>query len=317
MRIAFDRFVALTAALAGAGSAVTACGSDPVSTQAGTGGSAPNGGSAGKGGKGGTAGSAGRSTGAGGDGGGRAGAGGSSGRNAGGSAGNDTGGSSGTGATTSGSGGSDAGAGNDGGTAGVGGIGQGGEAPGGMGGEAGDGSEAGAGGAPSDTCWGDLGIMDCSGLGLPSDECNFGRNPIWRSCTYGARDLRPGVLEGLGTCLASIVDDSCTIEADEATYACETAAAAEACPTAEAAAACANGVSLGGGDTAPSPLAACTDGTLTLASCTELLSAVTLVALPEVVKCADPAGEYGGVLTGTCAERLHQCAFPRSAFYPW
>jgi hypothetical protein len=186
-----------------------------------------------------------------------------------------------------------------------------------MGGEAGEGAEAGAGGAPNDSCLGDVGILDCSMLGLPTDECSLGRNQIWRSCTYAAGDLRPGALEGLGVCLQNIVDDSCTSEAEDATHACETDVAARACPAAEAAAACANGVPLQGGGTVASPLDACSDGTLTLASCTRLLNAVTLAALPTVAACADPAGEYGGVSTGTCAERLHHCVFPRDGFYPW
>jgi hypothetical protein len=321
MRIAFERFVALTATLAGVGSAVTACGSDPMSPHPASGGSTNSGGSSGKGGKGGGAGTAGRSTGVGGAGGGRAGAGGSSGKSTGGDAGADTGGSAGSGGTA-GVGGTNVGKGGAGGSAGVGGtLGQAGEEAGGMGGEGGEDAEGGAGGAPNDTCLGDVGIQDCSTLGLPADECNTGRNQIWRSCTYGAELLRPGVVAGLGACLQSIVDDSCTVEADEATYGCETAAAADACPTAEAVDACANGVALPGGGTVPSPLVACTDGTLTLESCTGLLNAVTTLredALREVVKCSDPAGEYVGVVTAaTCAERLHQCVFPRSAFYPW
>jgi len=313
MRIAFDRFVALTAALAGTGGAVSACGSDPV-THSSAGGRAGSSGNGGKGGS--SAGTAGRSPGAGGDGGGRAGNGGSAGRSAGGNAGAPRGGSAGSGAMA-GSGGSTAGAGNDGSGGSAGTVGQGGEAGDAMGGEAGALAEGGAGGAPNDVCLADAGISDCSGLGLPSDECNLGRNPLWRSCTYGAGDLRAGVLEGLGACLLSIVDDSCTVEADEATYACETSVAAAACPRTEAAEACANGVPLQGGGTITAPLAACTDGTLTQDNCSELLNAVTPAALAEVVRCSDPAGEYSFVSAGTCVERLHACVFPRSGFYPW
>jgi hypothetical protein len=186
-----------------------------------------------------------------------------------------------------------------------------------MGGEAGAFAEGGAGGAPEEACVGDIGIADCSALGLPSDECDDGRNPLWRSCNYGPDSLRPGVLESLGTCLTGIVDDSCTSEAEDATYACETSAAAAACPRAEAADACANGITFDVGGGVASPLVTCTDGTLTLASCAELLNAVKQNTLEWAVRCADPAGEFGWVSAGTCAERLHACVFPRSGFYPW
>lgn len=321
--------MALTAALAGAGGALSACGSDPVSVPAGSGGSGNTGGSAGNGGKGSaTGGTAGRSAATGGSGGATGGSGGttggsggatggsggSAGKSGGGGGGTESGGTSGTNA----SGGSSAGE-SSGGTAGTGGIqGQAGEDAGGMGGEGGESAEGGAGGVPNDDCRGDVGISDCSGLGLPVDECTtLDFNQVFRSCTFSAGTLRPGVLEALGSCLASIEDASCTLEAEAATYGCETAASEAACPAPAAADACANGVTLQNGPSVESPLDACSDGTLTLGSCTTLLNAVNPDVLFEVVKCADPAGEYGPQSTGTCVERLHHCVFPRANFYVW
>jgi hypothetical protein len=117
--------------------------------------------------------------------------------------------------------------------------------------------------------------------------------------------------------LIAIPDDACTGEAESKTYACENDVAQGACPTPEALDACANGIALEGGGTLASPLVACDDDTLTEESCTELLNAVNVAALPEVVHCADPAGEYAGTFTGSCAERLHHCVFPHSWMYPW
>jgi hypothetical protein len=310
MPIAFDRFVALTAALAGAGASVTGCGSDPVTHRGGDAGSGGSKVSAGKGGKGGTAGAAGRSTG-GTSSGGKVGRGGSAGRGTGGRAGAPIGGSENS--ATGGAGGSTGGTSNGGSSGSSGGSSgtdaQGGEAGDGMAGEAGAFAEGGAAGAPDDVCLGDVGISDCSTLGLPTDECRSGRNPVKLSCEAGTRFLRPGVLEGLGACLLGIGGDACSVEAEQATAVCETSAAAAACPKPEAAQACQDGVILDGGGTIPSPLAVCTDGTLSLEGCTELLNVVTGASLPEVVLCADPAGEYSWLSAGTCAERLHLCTF--------
>jgi hypothetical protein len=331
MRIAFDRFVALTAALAGAGGTLSACGAEDPVTEPGTGGNV----SAGTPGKGGGAGkSVGGARSSGGSAGKSNGNSGSSSSNTGGSANNDGGAND-----DGGSGGNSAGRGGSSGSSSTGGAnpGSGGTGVAGMLGEAGDGGAAGStgasgeggapmsggagqggeGGASSDACLGDTGIANCYGLGLPSDECTYYWNPLMISCYASTGGLRAGALAGLGACLLDITDDACTSEAETATYACEVDVAQRACPASEAVDACANGVELEGGGTVASPLVACDDGTLTQESCSGLLNAVNLAALPTVVACADPAGEYGGVFSGTCAERLHHCVFPHAWFYPW
>ena len=354
MRIAFDRFVALTAALAGASAGVSACGSHGANGEFGTGGSGSagipgNGGGAGSGAGGtrpgsgsaksngssggsasttggiatsaGSAGEAGEAgsntTSEGGSGGSPPSAGGAN-DSSGGTGGASLAGEAGEGGTAeiTHTGGKRATGGTaKGGTASVGGAAGEGGAP--MGGEAGsDGDQGGEGGASSEACLGDTGIDDCFALDLPSDECP-GWSPVAISCYASTGGLRPGALEALGNCLIGITAGACTSEAASATYACEEDVARRACPAPEALDACANGIALQGGGTVASPLVACNDATLTQESCTELLNAVNLSALPEVVTCADPAGEYGGDFSGTCAERLHNCVFPHSWLYAW
>lgn len=319
MSISFERFIGLTAALAAASTAVAGCGSDDSPS------ASPAGGSAGKGsaGKGGAAGK-----------GGSAGKGGTSGKSGGGTAGRATGGSSamgnagqggeaalgGSGGTASGGRAGRGGAGTGGSSTGTGGNAEGGEsgmqgtsgAPGA--GEGGMTGEAGAG--PVESCFGDEGVTRCGYLTdpLPTDECLSGPNPAILSCYYSEGLLRYGVLEGLGACLGQVTD-ACTVRAAVATDACEKEALRRACVTAEAADVCENGLDLGGGSTLASPLSACDDGTLTLASCTQALSAITSGAYFDVVTCSDPASEYGSVFSGTCAERLQQCIFPHGPLY--
>lgn len=320
MAISFERFLTLTAALAAASASMAGCGGDDDATATPSGGTSAGkmsagGTSAGKAG----AGRGGQSTG------------GSGAR--GGGAGNGTGGSGGT--STAGEGGEESGG------AGAGGQSTGGSATGGIsgsesnggensagagasqggvsnGGAGGEPSGAGAGGADEGPCFGDVGAADCSSLSagdLPSDECVTGRNPAERSCVYSESWLRPGVLDGLGSCLVPITNP-CTIGAADATDACERTALRRACPNTAAADACAHGIDLGGGDVLASPTAACNDGTLTQASCTTALSAVTPEALENIVACADPNGTYGDLFAGTCAERMQFCVFPHASIYP-
>jgi len=334
MSISFERFLTLTAALAAASAGMTGCGGDDDATAAPTGGTSAGKTSAGGAGAGKSgAASGGRSTGgtsaagkgAGGRGGGAGiSAGGSSGTSASGAAG-EAPESGGAGAGAQGSGGSKtggrggvSGSENNGGESNAGVGGSLGGVPNG-GGEAGDHS-AGAGGAGVDEgpCFGDVGATDCFSLSagdLPSDECSTGMNPPMRSCLYSQTLLRPGVIDGLGSCLVPITDP-CTIGSADATDVCERRALRRACPNSEGADACANGIDLGGGNVLPSPTVVCTDGTLTQTNCTTALSAVTADALADVVACADPAGDYGHYFSGTCAQRLQFCVFPHAQIYP-
>ena len=313
MSISFERFVALTAALATASSVMAGCGDDDGTTNPGAGGT---GGSAGKGGKAGRAGSGGTSAGAG-----SGGKGGTAGKGAGGSS--ATGGFAGAGEGGEGA----AAAGQAGMAAGSGGTSQGGsggnEPTGGTSGESGTGGtlggsgEAGQGGAggvpPDEPCFGDEGLGYCFGGpdgDIPSDECLSGPNPAFRSCVYSESLLRAGVVDGHAACLVPITD-ACTVRAAIATDECERETLRRACPTPAADDACANGL-----NTFPSPVVACSDGTLTLTSCAKMLSAVAPGALEDIVRCSDPAGEYGSVFSGTCAERLQQCIFPHAPLYP-
>jgi len=122
------------------------------------------------------------------------------------------------------------------------------------------------------------------------------------------------VLDAHAACLVPITD-ACTVRAAVATDECERETLGRACPTAAASDACADGLDLGG-SVLPSPVVACDDGTLTLASCAKMLSTLAAGALENVVRCSDPAGEYGNVFSGTCAERLQQCIFPHGSLYP-
>jgi hypothetical protein len=327
MAISFERFLTLTAALAAASASVGGCGGDDDAT------ASPAGGSAGKTNSGGTsAGKAGAASG--GQSAGGTSAGGKGGARGGGSGTGGSSGISGAGGEATESGGAGAGATGTGGSsiAGRGGVSgsenNGGESNAGVngslggvsnGGEAGDHSGgAGAGGADEGPCFGDIGAADCFSLtagDLPSDECSTGMNPEMRSCLYSQTMLRPGVIDGLGSCLVPITDP-CTIGSADATDGCERAALRRACPNAEGADACANGIDLGGGTILPSPTAVCTDGTLTQTSCTRALSALNSDALQAVVSCADPAGYYGHYFSGTCAERLQFCVFPHADIYP-
>lgn len=317
MSISFERFVALTAALATASSVMAGCGDDDGSTNPGTGG---KGGTAGKGGSAGRAGKGGTSAGEG-----SGGKGGAGGKGSGGSM---------TSGGTAGEGGEGAAApagGQAGTPSGTGGTAQGGSSgneptagtPGesGAGGAPANGGEAGqggAGGAPvEEPCFGDEGLGYCFGLpdgDVPSDECLSGPNPAFRSCVYSEGLLRAGVLDAHATCLIPITD-ACTLRAAVATDECERETLRRACPTAAADDICANGIDLGG-SVLPSPLVACDDGTLTLTSCAKMLSAVATAELLDVVTCSDPAGEYGSVFSGTCVERLQQCIFPHGSLYP-
>ncbi len=323
MAISFERFLTLTAALAAASASMAGCGGDDDAT------ASPAGGSAGKTNSGGTsAGKAGAASGGQSTGGTSAGGKGTGGARAGGSG---TGGAAGE-ATESGGAGSGATETGGSATAGRGGVSgsenNGGESNAGVsgslggvsnGGEAGDHSGgAGAGGTDEGPCFGDVGPADCFSLtagDLPSDECSTGMNPEMRSCVYSQSLLRPGVIDGLGSCLVPITDP-CTIGAADATDSCERTALRRACPNSEGADACANGIDLGGGTILPSPTAVCTDGTLTQTSCARALSAVNSDALQAVVTCADPAGYYGHYFSGTCAERLQFCVFPHASIYP-
>lgn len=315
MRIAFERFAALTAALATVGGALSACSSDNSGDQPGAGGTVKSAGGASSGGKnsGGKAGSSmtgGSHSGGASETGGtnEGGASGGSTTNTSGGSSNEAGVSGWAGAESAGATGASSGGATSGGNGGL----TGGES---SAGSAGD-NAAGAAGAPNEACLGDVGIADCSGLGLPTDECTD-LNPLLLSCVFSVQDLRQGVLQGLGQCLLSLTTPLCTIETEDAVVACETQAAARACPTEAASDACANGISLQGGGTIAAPLSVCTDGTLTQQNCEQMLSAVTPMALPEVAKCADPAGEYGYISNGTCVERLHSCLFPHRSLYPW
>lgn len=317
MAISFDRFIALTAALATASSAIAGCDSDDDDLPATSGGSSGNsGGSGGKGGR------------AGGSAGGASGTGGSAasaGRHNDGGTGARGGsmGISGQGGETllGGSGGEPATSGTAG-SAGQSGAGQAGagETGAGMGGaSAGAGTEAGAGagGAPELPCFGDEGVSDCNALpagSLPSDECTSGPNMTILSCFNAEPFVRPGVLEGLGACLVPI-PDACSDAAAAATLACENEAIERACPTTQAHDACQNGIDLGGGTTLASPLVACNDGTLTLTSCTQALSSLFSSELFNSVTCSDPANEFFPGFTGTCAELLHRCIFRHDPTY--
>lgn len=312
MSISFERFVALTAALAAASSVMAGCGDDDSTTNPGSGG---KGGTAGKAG---SAGRAGSSTGAGS--GGKSGAGGKGGApSTGGSAGAEEGGngaapaSAGEGGLPASGGTAQGGSSGNEPTAGAGAEGGAGATPG----SSGEAGQGGAGGAPEEPCFGDEGAGYCFGLpdgDVPSDECLSGPNPAFRSCVYSEALLRARVLDAHAACLIPITD-ACTLRAAVATDECERETLRRACSTPQADDICANGF-VGSSSVLPSPVVACDDGTLTLATCAHMLSAVATAALENIVRCSDPAGEYGSVFSGTCAERLQQCIFPHGALYP-
>lgn len=337
MAILFERFIALTAALATASAAVAGCGDDADSSatgaRAGRGGKQGQGGSAHQGGSGALGGMSGKATGGQGASGGTSsqGAGGTLGARGGGAGAGQSAGTGGSAMGGSGTGGSETGGSETGGSetggsgtggsmnAGAGGTdleaGEGGMA--GVAGEAGAGGEgapggAGAGGAPDESCFGDEGVSDCLSFPageLPTDECPSGPNPALLSCWYSQDSLRPGVLEGLGECLVQVTD-ACTFRAAEATNDCENEMLARACPTQAAIDLCDTGMDAGG-ETWPAPALGCTDGSLTKQSCTRALSTLQSSYISIMVACA-----LSTTFSGTCAERLHQCIFPHGAWPP-
>jgi hypothetical protein len=354
MPFTFERFVALTAALAAAGSALHGCGSNagsnsPATTEgrpndAGSGGDGPlpGGGGAFSGGRVGDAGAGGSSDGVGGretvtggswsGEGGEGGAGGESGaHDPGGSAAGTAGASTNAGADAgvnggeAGASGGEGGAGSPDGTGGrvrrpgTGGYpasgGQAGAGEAGSGGVAGSGGEA---GAANEVCYGEVGSPEC--WTLPYDECP---KATWGStmsdaCYQNEIMLHDGAAAALIECFQEIsVVDRCGAEMRPAIDECTRELASRACPTSAATEACTTGLVVDGEGTLPSPVANCTDGTLTTELCISALSVVSSYTLPDVARCADPTGEYSSIVSGTCAERIEECVFPHEPLYPW
>jgi hypothetical protein len=187
-------------------------------------------------------------------------------------------------------------------------------------GEAGFGGEAdsgGAAGAGSEVCYGQGENPGC--WTLPEDECPLvDWDPMMASCYQHEVMLNAGAEAALIGCFQEIpLLDQCGTEMESAIDECIQEIASGACPTSAATEACTTGLVLDEGGTLPSPVANCTDGTLTTELCISALSVVSSYALPYVAGCADPTGEYSGIVTGTCAERIEKCVFPHDPLYPW
>jgi len=274
MKFDIDKFMALTALLAGAGLSGSACQTTAVRG----GGDAGESGS-GAGGEGGRAGQ--------GEGSGEAGAPGTAG----------DGDGDGDGGNAGGAGGS-AGAGGEATQGGEGGLAAGGRGAGGLAGSEGLGGSGGmeaclgdeaSGGSGADSCAESLiDAIDCDGA---SEELN----PAIDTCFVVEPVLRAGILAELISCLEAI-SDPCAATAGDAVDACVTASTSRACAREASVTACETIIGRAGCDT------------IDLDACSAAVDPLSEAILLQASECMDPSGEFfDPFFEGSCEDRLNSC----------